>query len=300
MPNTISSEVERMFINQLSTWELAHDNFHALSNVKTKTFKFDGFSVTTMFNPGRIISSKAKTNPQDIASRPCFLCPDNRPQEQVSLSVKNFEILINPYPIFRRHLTIVLKQHKQQQFIPYIDDFLYFAYHLSSYSLFFNGAKCGASAPDHMHFQACNANSLPVISDFRNFETSGRNRHLTTGMAGKVSVMRDYLRCVYCIESKSKSYVCGAFSELMTEFKTHATDESMINTVCCHTDDTWQLFIFPRKAFRPLQYSAEEGKRLLISPAAVEMSGILITPEEEHFNRLTHDDIVSIYSQISI
>lgn len=298
--NETQNAVAQMFVSQLSTWELAKDNFNALNYVKTRNFTFDGFEIKAMFNPGRIVSSKAKTDAKSIAERPCFLCAANRPKEQEAVAVRDFEVLLNPYPIFSRHLTIAHKEHKVQQFLPFVGDFLYLAEQLPDYELFFNGARCGASAPDHMHFQACGMGSLPVTTDYQSFEASGRNRQLTIGKIGKVTTMRDYLRTVYCVESGSESYTTGAVNDLISEFKAHSIDDNMINCVCCKDDKNWRLFIFPRKEFRPWQYSADGEKQLLISPATVEMSGLLVTPDEEHFNRVTKDDIISIYSQISL
>lgn len=295
-----SALVDRMFSSQLAVWDIAERNYTALASVQTREFPFDGFSVYVQFNTSRILSSGAKVDAASVASRPCFLCADNRPKEQSVVEWGKYEILVNPYPIFRPHLTIARKGHLPQEIEPYIHDMFSLAAELPDYALFYNGPRCGASAPDHMHFQAVRADVLPVVNDYISLKQKNASLYDRTGRAVTYTV-RGYLRTLFCIESSHADALGIAFMKLYNMLITEPLVEPMMNVVCLWRSGCWYLFVFPRAAFRPWQYSADdEGARLLISPATVEMSGVMITPLREHFERLTAADIADIYSQVSL
>lgn len=285
--------------SQLSNWPLAGANYAGLQTVKTKSFSFGDFDIKVQFNPARIVSSGAKVDAKTIAERPCFLCSENLPPEQKSVDAGEYIILVNPFPIFPEHFTIPYKKHVPQQIKPYFNDLLAMAQALDEYVVFYNGPKCGASAPDHLHFQAGTKDFLPLINDYKRM----KNTHVEL-IADKdefqLYTINNYLRTVYCIESKNKIAISQAFNELYKSFQGENIEEPMMNIVVTYEKDTWYTFVLPRKAFRPWQYTAEGDKQLMVSPATVEMSGIFITPIESHFERITKEDVQDIMEQVSI
>ena len=293
-------KVNELFDQQLSVWEMARNNFEGLKTVQIREFDFDGFAVKVQFNPARMVSSGAKVDAKTIAERKCFLCAANRPEVQRGIEWRDYDILINPFPIFTRHLTIPRREHVDQRLVPYIADMFDLARELTDFVVFYNGPKCGASAPDHMHFQAGNADFLPLVSDYFNLKQVGRTELVETADTAETYLMKDYLRVVYCIESADAVALKEAFMKLYNSWVVDADVEPMMNVVCLYREGKWYLFVIPRGAFRPWQYTAEGDKQLLVSPATVEVSGLFITPVKEHFERITKEDVVDILTQCSI
>ena len=317
---TIQEQVNELFEQQLSAWEMARNNFEGLKTVQIREFDFDGFAVKVQFNPARMVSSGAKVDAKTIAQRKCFLCAANRPEVQRGIEWRDYDILINPFPIFTRHLTIPRREHVDQQLVPYINDMFDLARELTDFVVFYNGPKCGASAPDHMHFQAGNADFLPLVSDYFNLKSKGKcTMHNAQCTIDGVDIytIDDYLRVVYCIESADAEALKEAFMKLYNSWVKEEGIEPMMNVGCLYkestvngqqttdngqqtTDGKWYLFVIPRGAFRPWQYTAEGDEQLLVSPATVEVSGLFITPVKEHFERITKEDVVDILSQCTI
>jgi ATP adenylyltransferase/5',5'''-P-1,P-4-tetraphosphate phosphorylase II len=300
--NTI---IKELFSDQLSNWPLAQTNFEGLKTVQTKSFNFGDFDVKVQFNPARIVSSGAKVDAKTIAERKCFLCAENRPAEQKGIDFGDYEILVNPFPIFPEHFTIPRKEHVDQQILPYFTDMLELAKAMDDYLLFYNGPKCGASAPDHMHFQAGTKDFLPLVNDYKRLKTTHTDLLVTTEKM-QLLQMKNYMRTVYCIESMDVESAKDAFEKLyafLTPLSSRRGDggevEPLMNIICLYEGSKWYVFVLPRKAFRPWQYTAEGDKQLLVSPATVEMCGIFITPIEAHFERITKEDVVSILEQVS-
>lgn len=296
MADYLLAETQQLFHSQLQEWELARNNFEALKQVRVKEFAFDKFSVKVQFNPARIVSTGAKINREAIAARPCFLCKDNRPQIQKYVLWRDYEVLVNPFPIFPEHYTIAHVTHHDQAILPHISDMTAIARSLPGLIVFYNGPRCGASAPDHMHFQAGNLHFLPLINDYARMRYN--RKQISNAGAYKIYSLENYLRSVICIESEKENGICAAFEWLYSTLEPQES-EPMMNVCCCYVENKWLLFVFPRRAFRPWQYNAEGDEQLLISPATVEMGGVLVVPVEEHFNRIKREDIISIYSQVS-
>lgn len=301
----VNSKIKALFQEQLTNWPLARTNFEGLKTVQTKSFNFGDFDIKVQFNPARIVSSGAKVDAKTIAERKCFLCAANRPTEQNSVDFGDYEILVNPFPIFPEHFTIPRKEHVDQQILPYFTDMLELAKAMDDYLLFYNGPKCGASAPDHMHFQAGTKDFLPLVNDYKRLKNTHTDLLVTTEKM-QLFQMKNYLRTVYCIESMDIDSAKDAFEKLyafLTPLSSRRGDEGeaepLMNIVCWFENNKWYTFVLPRKAFRPWQYTAEGDKQLLVSPATVEMCGIFITPIESHFERITKKDIESIFEQVS-
>ena len=310
--NKLNSKITELLHEQVSNWELARTNFAGLKTVRTKSFDFGDFEVKVQFNPARIVSSGAKVDAKTIAERKCFLCAENRPAEQNSVDAGNYLVLVNPFPIFPEHFTIPRKEHVDQQIKPYFSDMLELAEALDDYLIFYNGPRCGASAPDHMHFQAGTKDFLPLVNDYTRLKDT-HAQLLVESENFQLYNFNNYLRTVYCIESTDVESAKDAFEKLYTYFTSPPAPlleergeievggevEPMLNIVCTFEDGKWFTFVLPRKTFRPWQYSAEGEQQLLVSPATVEMCGIFITPIEAHFEKITKEDVESILKQAS-
>jgi ATP adenylyltransferase/5',5'''-P-1,P-4-tetraphosphate phosphorylase II len=304
--NKLNSQIKSLFKVQQENWELARTNFAGLKSVKTKAFNFGYYEVLVQFNPARITSSGAKVDAKTIAERKCFLCAENRPSVQKAIDFGDYEILVNPFPIFPEHFTIPRREHVKQEIKPYFTDMLELAKVMDEYLIFYNGPKCGASAPDHMHFQAGTKDFLPLVNDYNQLKETHVQLLKSTDQS-QLLQMKNYGRTVFVIESINSESAQEMFqkiyehpsSPLATRETNTTKDEPMLNIVCTFDDNQWTIFILPRKAFRPWQYNAEGAQQLLISPATVEMCGIFITPIEAHFDKITKKDIEDILNQVS-
>ena len=297
--NKLNNQVKSLFDEQVANWELARRNFAGLKTVQTKTFNFGDFDIKVQFNPARIVSSGAKVDAKTIAERKCFLCSEHLPTEQKGIEAGNYTILVNPFPIFPEHFTIPHTEHIRQQIKPFFGDMLELAKAMDDYVIFYNGPKCGASAPDHMHFQAGTRDFLPLISDYKRLKATHTDV-LVEDDKYTVFCMKNYLRTVYCIESGNAKESKLVFNSLYTNLQQSNTEEPMMNVVCTFEDGIWYTFVLPRKEFRPWQFTAEGDQQLMVSPATVEMCGIFITPIEQHFEKITKEDVISILEQVSL
>ncbi|MDR2804708.1 MAG: DUF4922 domain-containing protein [Dysgonamonadaceae bacterium] len=273
----IKNAVNQLFEEQLNDWELAKTNYKALTQVKVKTLNVDGYPYKVQFNPARITSSAAKVDPQSIQARKCFLCSDNRPPVQKGIPFKGqYTVLVNPYPIFPRHLTVPALEHTPQLIAPRFGDMLDLAQALDDYVVFYNGPKCGASAPDHFHFQAGNKGFLPIENE------------------------REWKNAIR-IESANRQEMLARFRQNYDALPLPPGDsEPMLNLLTWYENGTWITCLFPRKKHRPACYSAEGDARLLISPASVDMAGVFITPLEKDFEKITAEDIVEILDEVNL
>lgn len=303
----LQEKVKELFKEQLQHWNLAHTNYIQLKDVRTKSIDFEDFEVKVQFNRARIVSSRAKVDSKSISERKCFLCTQHLPAEQNAIEYGDYSILVNPFPILPEHFTIPRKEHTPQQIKPYYSDMLKLAKELKEYIVFYNGPGSGASAPDHMHFQAGTKNFLPLIKDYKRLKKTHTELLESTDQM-QLFKINNYLRTVYCIEAVDIDRSEKVFQKLYKSFENAPSSNSelekdlepMMNIVCSYENNKWLTFIFPRKAFRPWQYSALGDQQLLVSPGTVEMSGIFIAPIETHFDRIEKKDIISIFEQITL
>ncbi len=293
----MKERIEHLFDSQLRDWEMAAKNYAALQEVREKTFVISGNTIRVQFNPARIVSSAAKVDAKSIQARACFLCAENRPVEQTGIPFPaGYTILINPFPIFPRHLTIPAVSHTPQRIAGRMQDMLAMAEALTDYVIFYNGPRCGASAPDHIHFQAGNKGFLP-------FETAWRQHCLLLSdvKQGAIREISDNLRSGWIIEGNDKLHVCGLFEKVYNLLaKSPADDEPMMNLLAWFDDEKWTVVVFPRKKHRPACFSAQGEGQLTISPASVDLGGVFITPLEKDFDRFTADDIYGILHEVCL
>lgn len=293
-----SADAVALLERQRRDWGLAASNYLALADVQSKTVDFGNTRLNVQFNPARIVSSSAKVDPKSIAERKCFLCAQNRPpvQEGISYDANRFTLLVNPFPIFPQHLTIPAIAHTEQVIRPYFGDMLNLAEALQEFTIFYNGPKCGASAPDHMHFQAGNKGFMPIEKQWRSQAKKIVDKNDTT-----LYTYADGMRTAFILEGSQKEQMVTAFETLYELLETKPGDtEPMLNLLAWHDVGKYIAMIFPRAKHRPACYTAQGENNLLISPASVDMGGVFITPREEDFKKITPEAIRAILQEVCI
>ena len=301
--------------NQLAKWQTARINHEALNQIETRRFELAGNTITVQFNPARAVSTCAKVDKSSIEARKCFLCPENKPNEQDEIIIsldEPFSLRINPYPILPGHLTISSLKHQDQvladktirqlpgKLISWLEE--YFA---SGYVLFYNGAKCGASAPDHFHFQAVKQSDVPVIQQWeRLMETAVREKEIKTENGNTYSSFQ--ITSYIC---PIQVFICNHSADILPEMI-----NQYLESLPLHEGESeprynlfaWQdkqrgftMAYFPREEHRPACYTATGGKQLLVSPGALDMAGLLVTPRKEDFDKITESDITQIYKEVA-
>ena len=298
--DNIAFLTEQLFTQQMQGWQTAAENYQGLKKTVTRTIEIGGICFKIQFNPERIRSSAAKIDAKSISERKCFLCPQNLPEAQKCIPVcGDFMILVNPYPVFNKHFTIPKTHHTPQLILHDVGTMLDLSAMLINYVVFYNGQKCGASAPDHLHFQAGSKGFLPVEKEFEQM----KNRLQTkTYKSVKISFAPDYLRRMITLQSNSKNDLLETFETLYSVLTKQqpAEPEPMLNIICYANAAEWIMHIFPRIKHRPSQFFAEDDAQLLISPAAIDFGGALIIPRLEDFEKITAEDIIDIFNQITI
>ncbi|MHC1732309.1 MAG: DUF4922 domain-containing protein [Bacteroidales bacterium] len=295
-----SNKVRKLFDGQFREWKLARDNYKQLDGVMVRSVAFPGYEISVQFNPGRIISSAAKVDSKSIEARPCFLCSNNRPPEQRGVPFGDgYILLINPFPIFRRHLTVVNLAHTPQSIEGNLGTMLELARALPEYVLFYNGPQCGASAPDHLHFQAGNRGFLPIERDLDNMDLCIR---IAESEGTELWLWRGYGRGIMTLKGRRSEALEKVFKRFYDRFALwqHDRPEPMLNILAYHTDDQWTVHVIPRKVHRPACYFAEGTERILLSPASVDLGGVFITPREEDFRKITAGEIQTILGEVCL
>lgn len=301
--NDLASRAKALLAQQKTAWELLRNGYSSLETIQVRTFDFDGFSIKVQFNPGRIVSSAAKVDAKSIAERKCFLCYNHLPAEQRGLLFDdNYLVLCNPFPIFKEHFTLPHVDHRLQEIEYSFPVALDFSKELSKYyTVFYNGPKCGASAPDHLHFQAGEKYFMPIDSEYETIKGSHGSK-IADNDGLKIYAVDKYLRKFFSFESKDKQKIVEAFSRLFGAFKQMSPEgeEPMMNVLFYYGNDEWRVIVFPREKHRPSYYFAEGDENILLSPASVDMGGVFITPLEKDFLKITKGNIADIFAQVTI
>lgn len=290
--------IEELIKEQLEEWDLAHENYAALSQVKVKELMVNNCLYKVQFNPARIVSSTAKIDKQSIKQRKCFLCSENRPLQQKGVSVEeHYNILVNPFPIFPKHLTIPDKEHLPQRILSRFGEMLDLAYQLKDFVLFYNGPKCGASAPDHAHFQAGNKGFLPLEQDWKQHKAGS----VVELKGGCIWQLNDAPRTTLVIEAKKVETAIILFTTIYDALPLkEGDDEPMINILTWYDQGEWIICLFPRARHRPSCYTDVGDKNILISPASVDLGGTFIVPLEKDFEKITAEDINRILQEVCL
>ena len=302
--NNFSDAAKRLFEIQKEQWSLLNTGFKSLETVKSKSFQFDGFRIKAQFNAGRMTSTSAKVDPKSISERKCFLCVENLPGEQKGILYNdNYIILCNPFPIFPTHFTLTHKKHQPQRIIDTFSDMLDLSKDLSKhYSVIYNGPRCGASAPDHLHFQAGNKFFMPIVDEFHQIKNEyGKVIYEDDDLS--FYAIDDGIRKFISIESLDKELVLDTFSKF---YKTYSglmneEQEPMINLISFYEEEYgWRVIIFLRAKHRPAIFFAEDESKMLVSPAAIDLGGVCVFPREEDFDRITKEMISDIFKEVFI
>lgn len=307
-------EAEGFIAAQFEKWELCRKNHEALKDIKTKSFNINGNNIKVQFNPARAVSTLAKLDKSSIEARPCFLCMKNKPEEQYSISIDagmKFSIRINPYPILPGHLTISSEEHIPQtladkmnmqlpgKVLQKVED--YFGH---GYAIFYNGAKCGASAPDHFHFQAARKEDIPFIAQWEEiFKSAVKDKtvEMQNGDMCTSFSVNGYICPIKAFISNSGNIDTELLNRYLNSLTTHEGEtEPRFNMFAWRdTDGKFITAYFPREAHRPSCYFAEGKEQIFVSPGALDMAGLIVTPREEDFLKITESDIKKIYKEVS-
>jgi SpoIID/LytB domain protein len=288
------AQVEDFMARQLQDWELARKNFTALKDVKVKELDVDGWKIKVQFNPARIVSTGANVSADAIKKRKCFLCGANRPEAQESLKWNEYDILVNPFPIFPRHFTIPDERHLEQVMSDRVGDMYRLANMMAGYTVFYNGAKCGASAPDHMHFQAGNSDFLTIWNEVEKRE----KKALWSEAEAEVMTVPSLPVNIVVIDAKSENGAIAAMAQLVSRMpKAAGESEPMMNVLARKVGEGVEMVVIPRKKHRPSFYGNGDGE-MLISPASVDLGGVIITPLERDFEAINEETIKKLIAEV--
>ena len=307
-------EADEFTDTQFKKWELCRKNHEALKDIKTKCLNINGNEIKVQFNPARAVSTLAKLDKSSINARPCFLCTKNKPEEQDSISIDagmKFSIRINPYPILPGHLTISSKEHIPQtladkaemqlpmKILQKIED--YFG---QGYAIFYNGAKCGASAPDHFHFQAARKKDIPFIAQWNEIFKSAIEDDIAGIQSGdvcKAYSVNGFACPIKVFTSLSGNIDTALFFNYLDSLPVHEGEPEPRYNMFAWRDDEGRFICayFPREAHRPSCYFSEGEEQILVSPGALDMAGLIVTPREEDFRKINEADITRIYKEVS-
>lgn len=292
------SSISRFFNRQLEVWTDARHRFRDLKHVETRQFSDQ---LKLQWNPARIVSTGAKIDKKTLGERPCFLCDKNRPKEQMSKQIdEKFHLLVNPFPILPVHFTIPARKHQPQLIYKNYGEMHRFISLHSDLMVFYNGPKCGASAPDHLHFQAGTNGILPLQTNWQRL-----SRNLTDIISlndeEKISVVRDFIVPAFVIISKSAESDEALFRRLYKAMPQRGDEtEPMMNIISWRKGEEFISVVIPREKHRPEAYFAEGDAQFVVSPGALDMSGLIITPREEDFRKLTGEKALSLLQECGV
>lgn len=313
--------IYEMFVHQQKVWDDCAQRYKALQeqvqqrglstrSVLARGTRFEAGSFCNLraqFNPARIVSTGASIEKKAIAERPCFLCDHNRPKEQVAMPYAGgFKILVNPFPILNRHYTIPTTEHAPQQFMPHIDTFLDLVKDFEGDMVFYNGARCGASAPDHAHFQAGTSDKVPLVTHWEDFEIKSYDN--PTG--AEIGLVQTYACPAFYVTARHRKDVREGLRYLIEHLPVEkGQQEPDMNIVGWMQDGSilpispdfeYLVVVFPRRKHRPACYTAEGEHQYIISPGSIDMAGLLITPRQTDYERLTPETAVEILQEVTI
>ena len=298
---SITSPLYRYFDRQLRLWPETRDRYRELTHVETRELNVGSSTFEVQFNPARIRSTGATISKEAVAARPCFLCKANRPQVQMTkIQNADYELLVNPYPILPMHFTIPMRRHQPQQIRGMYGEMIQLLKNYPDLMVFYNGPMCGASAPDHAHLQAGTSGILPLQREWQRL-----SRNLTEvarrGEDATLSVIEDYPCAALAIRSRSRRGSERMFATLYHALpKVPDQTEPMLNVVAWRADDEYVSVVFPRRKHRPDCYYKDNDEKLLVSPGALDMSGLIITPRREDFERITPEQALAILSECAL
>jgi len=299
--NDADTPLMRFFNRQMQTWDDVRQRYRDLTAVETRELLVDTLSMLVQWNPARMGSTGAKIDARSIAERPCFLCGENRPKEQMKRVVDGkYELLVNPFPILPVHFTLPTLKHQPQRILPMYGELLLLAQRNQGLTLLYNGPHCGASAPDHAHLQAVGSGILPLQQAWQRLSRNLTEIVKTADDEG-VWHVPDYPAAAFVIKSRSVDSGESLFRRLYQALPPAPDDtEPMMNIVAWRMGDELLSVVLPRRKHRPDCYTAAGDAQFVISPGAVDMGGLIITPREQDFRRLDSDTLLAILREVSL
>lgn len=305
--NTRGAEVKRdgslsrFLLRQLDTWADARHRYKDLQLVKTRDLVTDRLTMRAQFNPARMLSTGANIDSKEIKERGCFLCAKNRPAEQMTKDFDSrFELLLNPFPILPHHFTIPARRHQPQVIVGNYGEVHRILERYPDLTVFYNGPRCGASAPDHLHFQAGTSGIVPLQAEWQRLSRTLSPVITINGEEGIWSI-GDYPVPALLIRSRTLENDERLFRKLYKVMTVEKGDtEPMMNIVCWRTGYDYLSVVFPRRKHRPDCYRAEGEDRMMVSPGALDMAGLIITPRKDDFERITPELAEGIIKEVTI
>lgn len=290
--------LSEFFHNQMATWPETAARYADLAHVEVRDFG----AVSAQYNPARMVSTGAKVDKKTLAQRPCFLCKDHRPEIQQEWAFgEDFDVLVNPFPILPTHFTIAARRHRPQTILDTYATLYEMADRFEGTLFFYNGPKCGASAPDHLHFQGGDGSVVPLCRDWRGWRE--RLREVARLDAdNRLCTIEDYPFPTLVLISNDKSLAQTLFRRAYAALPCHPDDtEPMLNVLAWREEDSVVTILLPREKHRPACYTAScEADRMLISPGTLDMAGLVITPRKEDFDRLTPSLLVKTVGEVAL
>ena len=289
--------IRAFFTHQLDTWDEIRQRYEALKHVGLKQLGHRQLQ----YNPARMVSTGAQIDRQTIAQRACFLCEKNRPEEQLTIDLgDDFELMVNPFPVLPMHFTIVRKTHVPQTILENYTEIHRLLELFPELFVFYNGPMSGASAPDHMHFQAGIGQELPLMTVLRKLEKE-QQVLIKQGNGSSLSMFNSVSFNAFVIKSKAQETEMTLFKQLYAAMPVREGEkEPRMNIVAWRDGSEDVIVVLPRDNHRPACYFEEGDRRMVISPGALDMAGLVITPREEDFNRMSEDKLISILKEVSI
>jgi hypothetical protein len=283
MPSALAPLVESLLAEQAQAWPLLADGLAGLARAETTALDVGGARVAVRHIPHRMKSTTAKVDAASIQARPCFLCLAHLPPEQRGIPFGDeWMVLCNPFPILDKHLTIVHRQHTPQRIAGHVNALLSLAEALPGFFILYNGPECGASAPDHLHFQAADRAGLPVAE-----WAPGDDRPRLVEGPARVLVLSGRDREALAAEIGA---LAGALAEA-----TRKQPEAMLNLAAFAEAGRWTAYVFPRSRHRPEVFHRGE---ILVSPATVDLAGVLVAPRAEDVERLTPAGVAGLFDEV--
>ncbi|HJQ69108.1 MAG TPA: DUF4922 domain-containing protein [Blastocatellia bacterium] len=298
--------VNALIEHQKQTWPMLAEGYAAYDAMETKRINVDGADVIVQHNPKRIRSTAARVDKASVGARACFLCPDSLPVEEKAIPYgDDLMILCNPFPVLDRHLSIVDRRHAPQQIEGNVETLLMLARDLSpDFFVLYNGPRCGASAPDHLHFQACSRAGLPIEALLAEEPTEAAHCDICAASAQEgfeLFTLTNGGRTVVVFRGSRPDELAGWVYQTIAELPPDSSGgEPMVNIVCTYDNGQWTLYLFPRALHRPACFFAEGDEQLLVSPGAIDMAGVLVVPERAHFEKLSAERAEAIYAEVSL
>jgi ATP adenylyltransferase/5',5'''-P-1,P-4-tetraphosphate phosphorylase II len=291
------ARVRGLLVQQLETWPMLREGAAGLAEVRYKRLTVRGSDVLAQFNPKRIVSTTARVDSATIGQRPCFLCPENLPPEEKGIEFgEDFIVLCNPFPVLRDHLVVTARRHVPQAIEGSFGALLDLSRELGAeWFTVYNGPKCGASAPDHLHFQACSREILPIIRDIDHWDRTP----IQYSSAVESFTLREYRVNSIIGRSNERETLIRWFDGVLKGLNGGSDEEPMINLIVTGDGAGWTVIVFPRSRHRPSSYYAEGDAKLTVSPAAIDLGGVLVVPQADHFERINAEDVEKMYAEVT-